>query len=188
MGSHFQRILFILTLISTTLLSGTSNSLADGADDYYRAIRKAGNVDAMTRKKIKSETLDAARIREVNALAKENEEHTKKINSMPAPKPSEQLVRETKMYHEGKVYSPEKPTGTPTPEQLKKQEKLLSIQDKNKKPETVSKPTKKPTASDTKTDSGPAAIKVDSNLPDEIDFTDDTKKADTQKAPAPSQK
>ncbi len=190
MDAHFQRLSLILTVISITVAQAPRPAHADGADDYYRAIRKAGNVDAKTREKIKAETLDAARIREANALANENNDHTRKLDAIKPEKPSAQMIQEMKNYEKG--LPPPKPSGTPTPEQLKKQEEYFANMEKlktqRKTPATKPQKSKPDQKGPESTTTSSTAIKVDSNLPDEIDFTDETKKADTQKVPAPSQK
>lgn len=178
MGSHFKQISFIL--IFTSLSINLSTAMADEGEEFFKALRKNPNAMPEEIQKLKYETYDKAIFKKNDELNKQNAEHTKKIESIKPPKDNfDDEDENPSKAPMGKVATgTAKPTSAPAKPAL-----------------TPAKPVSTPAKATS--DSGP--VKVDSNMPEEMEFsgsTDEdaethapekTKKADAS-APAPTKK
>ncbi len=155
----------LITLIFLTL---PSLALADGGEDYYKAVRKLKKFDPATMEKIKRETIDAEKIKKVNAMARANTAHNKQVDSMPKKGPPTNQSKG------------EAPTTAPAGKKITAAPKMLPAG--TKKYASKSKPVKTATSKSTvvkkeevkkpvtKTENNSADVKVNKDGPDELSF------------------
>lgn len=187
MGSYFKQISFTFILI--TLSINLSTAMADEGEEFFKALRKNPKATPEEIQKLKYETYDKAIFKKNDELNKQNAEHTKKIESIKPPKINDEDDDKAPPGTNAKLVAG-KPTATG---------KTAATEKPATSPPKTSSSTAKtvPTPSKTSGDSGP--VKVDSNMPEEMEFsgstdedaethaTEKTKKADAS-APAPTKK
>jgi hypothetical protein len=187
MGTYFKQ--FSFTLIATTLSISLSSAFATEGEEFFKALRKNPKATPEEIQKLKYEIYDQAQFKKSAELNKQNNEHTKKIESIKPPKINDEDDDKAPPGTNAKLVAG-KPTATG---------KAAATEKPATSPPKTSSSTAKsvPTPSKTSGDSGP--VKVDSNMPEEMEFsgsTDEdaethapekTKKADAS-APAPTKK
>jgi hypothetical protein len=181
MGSYFKQFSFNLILFSIlTALTGVDAKSSPGSD-YFEALveKKPKTRDEMDQ--IRKDTYDKALINEANTLSKINADHTRKVND---------YVRKAEAKAKAEEAAKAKSRANAKAE-LKKDSKVdASTSDTTKKSisgsghsgsASASRP--KPVKSDS---TSTADIKVESNMPDEVDFNTPAKeKGADASAPTP---
>jgi hypothetical protein len=172
MGSHFKQLSFNTVFFSILVGTTPAQSLASPGTEYFEALREKKPKTPEERKKIKQDTFDKALVNEANRLSKMNQDYTRKMEA-ELKKAEEREKKQIAEQDKADVLK----HGTASPDESSAQftdtvEKKSDIKISNGSKEKPEKPSiRKNTPSGDST----ADIKVESNMPDEVDFNEPTK-------------
>ncbi len=144
MGSHFKQISFNLILISTLIAPMAAFAESSPGSDYFQALVEQKPKTQAEMDQIRKDVYDKALINEANTLSKINADHTKKVEAQ---------VKAAAIAKE-------------KAKKANKTDKKQSSQTSDSK--QANKKTAPPVIK--KDEESKADIKVESNMPDEVDF------------------